>query len=219
LWVFTEDGFNRLDIESGKFRRYYLEETPQPGVHNRAFLTCLEDDEGNFWVGSYFRGLFLFDRNTGEYENFDLTRFSTMPGNVSLHEYVEPFQDRNGFIWMGTHNQGLFRYNPKAGVMDHFHTAAAGQYRLSNNIVYRILEDNSGLIWIGTEWGLNVFDPENERMSYYFTSLEDPSSISNNAVWSIMEDAQGPYGWEDGKDMLISGIESQKDLNHECRRE
>jgi hypothetical protein len=51
-----------MDKEKGTFKRYYLEDEPAPGVHNRAILTCIEDSHGNFWVGSYFRGLFKFDR-------------------------------------------------------------------------------------------------------------------------------------------------------------
>jgi signal transduction histidine kinase/ligand-binding sensor domain-containing protein/AraC-like DNA-binding protein len=60
---------------------------------------------------------------------------------------------------------------------------------LSQNTVFSLLEDKDGLIWAGTEDGLNKFD------SYTFTSYKhknkDPRSISHNQINDLYEDKNG----------------------------
>ena len=60
---------------------------------------------------------------------------------------------------------------------------------LSQNTVYKILQDRSGFMWFGTENGLNRFN------GYDFTVFQhvpgDPSSLSHNSVLEIYEDREG----------------------------
>lgn len=60
---------------------------------------------------------------------------------------------------------------------------------LSNNIVYDIIQDHEGFIWLATENGLNRFD--GYEFKKYFYSVEDTSSLSSNIVRSIVEDKKG----------------------------
>jgi signal transduction histidine kinase/ligand-binding sensor domain-containing protein/DNA-binding response OmpR family regulator len=198
LWVSTEDGLNQMDKESETFRRYYLEENPLPGLHNRAVLSCMEDADGSFWVGTFFRGLFKFDRTNGSYTHVDLGRFYQNENPQRIYNIWSMMQDSKGNLWVGTHRQGLFRYNPKTDTADHFSTTSSKrQQRISNNIIYTLMEDRQGRIWMGTDRGLNIY--EQGEMSMYFSSYEDPTSISTNGIWALMQDAAGTVwlgGWE-----------------------
>lgn len=60
---------------------------------------------------------------------------------------------------------------------------------LSNNKVNTILQDNSGLIWVGTEDGLNRFD--GYEFKIYRNNSLDSCSISDNYIWSLYEDRDG----------------------------
>lgn len=60
---------------------------------------------------------------------------------------------------------------------------------LSNNKVNTILQDNSGLIWVGTEDGLNRFD--GYEFKIYRNNPLDSCSISDNYIWSSYEDRDG----------------------------
>ena len=71
---------------------------------------------------------------------------------------------------------------------------------LSNNIIYDIIQDKYGFLWIATDDGLNRFngyefkifrhDPTNEIMP---TGRQpgQAGSLSDNSVWAIMEDHKG----------------------------
>ena len=57
---------------------------------------------------------------------------------------------------------------------------------LSDSIVWSILEDKSGNIWLGTgDGGVSVFDWES------FTHYTENEGLSNNRVRSILEDRSG----------------------------
>lgn len=60
---------------------------------------------------------------------------------------------------------------------------------LSQNTVFSILQDSYGLLWIGTEVGLNVYDGQNLR--YFTRDADDPSTLSDNIVTAVCEDSAG----------------------------
>ncbi len=60
---------------------------------------------------------------------------------------------------------------------------------LSQNAVHAIMRDRQGLVWIGTQDGLNSFDAAN--FTTYTHISEDSTSISDQFVLSIKEDATG----------------------------
>ncbi|PID55786.1 GGDEF domain-containing protein [candidate division KSB3 bacterium] len=60
---------------------------------------------------------------------------------------------------------------------------------LSQSKVYAVLQDSRGLMWFGTENGLDRYDGYNVR-SFTHNSM-DTSSISHNRIMSILEDSSG----------------------------
>lgn len=79
--------------------------------------------------------------------------------------------------------QGQAAYGPIA--FDHL-TAEDG---LSHNTVYTTLQDQDGLIWVGTRYGLNRYDGYECKV---FLPLDtDPFSLAGPTVLSLMEDKKG----------------------------
>jgi len=58
---------------------------------------------------------------------------------------------------------------------------------LSQNTVTCILQDNKGLMWFGTQDGLNQFDRTKEIFHHY--TMKD--GLPNNMIYGILEDTQG----------------------------
>ncbi len=63
---------------------------------------------------------------------------------------------------------------------------------LSQSTVETIVQDRAGLIWIGTEDGLNRFD--GYEFTVFRNDLDDPNSISGNNIWCMYVDQEG-YLW------------------------
>ena len=60
---------------------------------------------------------------------------------------------------------------------------------LSQSSVFAVLQDSNGLMWFGTEDGLNKFDGYN--FTIYKHDPEDPNSLSSNTILDIYEDQEG----------------------------
>ncbi len=60
---------------------------------------------------------------------------------------------------------------------------------LSYSVIYAILQDSQGFVWIGTEGGLNKYDGYN--FTVYQHDPYNPNSLSNNHVTDLYEDSDG----------------------------
>jgi signal transduction histidine kinase/ligand-binding sensor domain-containing protein/DNA-binding response OmpR family regulator len=60
---------------------------------------------------------------------------------------------------------------------------------LSSNTVNAILKDRLGLMWFGTDDGLDMFDGTNFRV--YRRKPNDPTSLQSNEILSLYEDSEG----------------------------
>jgi len=145
-------------------------------------MSLAEDNAGNIWVGTWSGGLnkIAVDGKLTVYHD-ELLREAPL---VVIHA------DRNGVLWVGTRGNGLYRVKPKADKLDirHFYNndndSAA---TLSNNFINAVYEDHAGLLWIGTEGGLNSFDRRTEK----FASTKVKQGPSNDVIVSIQEDDSG----------------------------
>nr|WP_263349323.1 two-component regulator propeller domain-containing protein [Paraclostridium sp. AKS81] len=95
-------------------------------------------------------------------------------------------KDSRGNLWVCT-NQGLAKYNYKTNNFIIYSNEIYDKTSLIANDVISIIEDKSGLIWLGTYAGISMFDPDNE-IQHYKTNPSDENSINSNLIQGIYED-------------------------------
>ena len=61
------------------------------------------------------------------------------------------------------------------------------QNGLTQNVVYRFLQDSHGYMWIGTHNGLTMYD--GITTTNFLQNEHDPTSITGNFISSILEDS------------------------------
>ena len=98
---------------------------------------------------------------------------------------------RNGDIWIGTMS-GLYKYNTTGNGFEIFKNIPTDNESLNNDVIYSLLEDRAGLIWVGTYLGgINKIDPTESRFKKYTDFfLSDTHSDFNN-ILSVSEDETG----------------------------
>jgi signal transduction histidine kinase len=96
-------------------------------------------------------------------------------------------QDRNSNYWIGTQN-GLYKINLEKSTVEVFRKELESHHRLSANLVYYLLEDTDGLIWIATVGGLDVYNPSTQNIRHY---VKDKNGLSDDFVISLCEDKRG----------------------------
>ena len=175
FWFGTNgDGIIRYD---GKI----LEKITVAGI-NPSFrvLEIVEDHAGNLWFGTC-QGLIKYDGN-------EFTTFSQkegLPGEDA--EIWALAMDKNGLIWVGSmggvsHFDGV-QFKPFS-LPDS--KVEKPKYMLSNQLVFKIIEDKNGTMWFATD-GNGIFKYNNGN----FTHLTTENGLVDNNTADIVEDRQG----------------------------
>lgn len=98
----------------------------------------------------------------------------------------EILQDRHGFVWIGTQGGGLNRFDGRSFKV--FRPIPGDTTSISDNFPRSLMEDSAGRLWVGTNDGLNLFNPVNETFTRFTLR---PSPAEANIVYGIDEDRVG----------------------------
>ncbi|MDH5823703.1 diguanylate cyclase [Luteimonas sp. RD2P54] len=143
-WVATRGGLARM--EHGRV----VDDPRLAPLRGRLLTSLLRDRGGTLWIGSNADGLWYLDA-AGTPQPF-------RPTSGELHESLWSLHESDDALWAGSFSGGLFRIEPDAGRV----RAYTDRDGLFNNVVYRILEDHRGRLWLSTNNGLSVLDPDTE---------------------------------------------------------
>lgn len=97
-------------------------------------------------------------------------------------------QDKTGYMWFGGDN-GLVRYNGYSAILFRHEVDDPGS--ISANLIYDLLVDSNGTLWIATVYGLNRYDAATQTFIKYFHDPDDINSLPSNDVRSILQDSKG----------------------------
>lgn len=86
---------------------------------------------------------------------------------------------------------GVYYYQPATNTLKHF-AKDTKEGRLSNDIVKGIVQDDNGLIWIGTDHGgANLLDKKNYETEILINKPDDDKTLAQNSINSIYKDNLG----------------------------
>lgn len=149
------------------------------------------------WIGT-LGGLARLEPAANEGAKPSFTRFRhdpSSPASLSDDSVRSILEDRSGTLWIGTFG-GLNRFGGTAGglepgTFEHFRHRAGDPVSLSEDRTRVIYEDREGRLWIGTDGGLNLFDPAAVTFDRYRHDPADARSLSNDRVSAIYQDRGG----------------------------
>lgn len=182
IWVGTYgNGIARLDEATGRFERF----THDPGdpdslAANQVHRLILSRD-GTLWAGTG-DGLSRFDAATGRF-----TTFKADWSDSHAQAYVSGAEDADGILWLGTHYSGLHRFDPKTGEIRVFSADPFAEGTLRDNMVPNVRIGADGIIWVGTQSGLDRFDPASGR----FTAIHEGPMGTDRTISHILQDKAG----------------------------
>ncbi|MEP6746666.1 MAG: two-component regulator propeller domain-containing protein [Bacteroidota bacterium] len=146
------EGINVLNKDYKVISRY----TPHPKMANDILLPfngyirdITEDKEGNIWIATYGGGLGVLQASSHVFANFN-TQNSKLPND----KVTCLLEDSHGFIWAGTFGGGMARIDRGNKYFNLF----SEKEGLQNSTVYKIVEDQSTLIWVSTNKGISSID-------------------------------------------------------------
>ncbi len=161
LWIGTfGGGLNRLDKKTGEFTHYIHDSEKPNSLYSDRVAAILEDHAGMLWIGTS-EGLNKFDREKEEFTQFK--HDPSDPYSLSNDRVSFLYEDSTGILCVGTYGGGLNRFDQKEGKFIHY-TKEDG---LPNNVIYGILEDDQGYLWLSTNKGISKFNPGTDEFRNY----------------------------------------------------
>ena len=192
VWVGTVGGLDRLDRETGTFIHYYPETESPNSLSGTMVNSILEDNEGNLWVGTFDSGLNKFNRET---EHFTRYRYDAKnKQTLSNDSILSIYQDKKGRVWIGTAGGGLNLYHPETETFTYY----LEKDGLPNGVVYGILEDAKGFLWLSTNFGISRFDPETETFRNFDSGDGLQSNEFNSGAYAKGRNGQLYFGGING---------------------
>jgi signal transduction histidine kinase/streptogramin lyase len=192
IWVGTAAGLDRFERQTETFIHYQPKTGDSNSLSGTGVNSILKDREGNLWVGTFDHGLNRFDLETEQFTHY---RFN--PRNketISNDGILSIHQDAKGRIWMGTFGGGLNLYHPETETFTYY----LEKDGLPNGVVYGILEDSSGHLWMSTNFGISRFDPETKTFQNFDAGDGIQSNEFNSGAYSKGRNGELYFGGING---------------------
>lgn len=170
VWFGTTNGLFRYDPETDQFTRFTYDASNPSGISDSIIQKVYIDNSGNLWIGTFSRGLNRYDAENNEFIQY--MNDPDDPNSINNDSIIAVFQDHEGRIWVGTDGGGINLLNTDLNVFTHF-TEEDG---LPSNVVYGILEDSHGYLWVSTNNGISRFDPNTVE----FVNFNESEGLQGN---------------------------------------
>jgi ligand-binding sensor domain-containing protein len=191
-WLAAYGGLKLFDAKTKK-----VYDNTQPSKHPllqlkviNGFSKIMIDRQHNIWVTTWNHLLYRYNPITAKISTYSLNNITARQGaknndGTLLVNYI--FEDVRGHLWLGTENAGLLLYNRQKDNFDYIISGKENKQGLQYNYnIFCIFQDKEENIWLGTDKGINIFNPYHQ----YFQSIhheENKNSIPKNEITCFIE--------------------------------
>lgn len=183
LWLATRGGLLEFLPDDASFRLVALQSGPDPAGSNTVW-SISEDAAGHLWLGLK-SGVCRFhpDKNTFSYYR----HAAADPHSLSADDVRKVYVDRRNRVWFGTYGGGLNRYDPSRDQIIRYARDPAEK----GGVIWDILEDGKGQLWIGEAQGVSLLDEATGRVNRFGYREGQNDGLGNHVVRSLFEDRAG----------------------------
>lgn len=169
VWVGTSKGLVKFDVANQRFTRIRL---PVDDSKVQRIISLGSSKDGKLWIGSFDSGAFYLDTKDNAITPTVKAVMVKKPGSSNLvggSENVHTIrQVADDEVWIGTYGKGILTVNLHSLETKWIRHEPTRQSSLADNAVWSIIQDQSGLIWIGSQRGMSMHDPSsNAFISIY----------------------------------------------------
>ncbi len=140
-----------------------------------------KDNFGNVWIGSVNTGLWRYNRKNDKLDVFTTTSHPHLLKSNSSIQLLH----QNDTLWVGHNGSGITKLLlPNLKKLDQFRVKGKEKELDNINVIWNLLKDSKGRLWIGTR-SSGTFIKEGSKL----TSINKHNSIlEDNTIYSITED-------------------------------
>lgn len=149
--VVNYDQMGKIDWTSQKF--YTHDPLDSTSIASNKIYQIFKDSNEEIYIATMGGGLNRFNRTDGSF-----MRYLNDPSNknsLSNDNVIVIQEDKYQNLWIGTYGGGLNKFDRNSGSFERFGVSEG----LLTEVVYGILEDKTGNLWLSTDDGIFRFDP------------------------------------------------------------
>ncbi len=177
LWVGTWEGLNLYIPEKNNFQRYYKD---THGLSGNEIFVMTEGANGHLWVGTFRNGLSYLELGGQHFIPHEGV------GNTSVRDLLSA---SDGSLWAALAGDGLWRLSLEKKSFEPVQISSTGSQENSNQSVYSLEQDHTGNIWIGGNYGVDIYYPIKGNFNHFQHNASNINTLSDNAVWGFAEDS------------------------------
>ncbi len=177
-----QSGLQKLNSDKTLFKAALIKPASVAEKLDRAnILDIIEEPGGNLWLSTNGNGVFKYNPQTKYAKLFQFHENNPQMGITN--DYTSDLCiDKQNNLWISS-SFGLSVLDLESEHITQYYHSPEDSASLSGNTIQALYCDNSGLVWVGTSTGLNVFIPKLNSFKRLITtqdySINDISSIES----------------------------------------
>jgi diguanylate cyclase (GGDEF)-like protein len=192
LWVGTTTGLAKLDSTKQKFLRFAL---PLPPEIPQKIRSLAQSKDGKIWIGTIDKGAFYLEPSSQLIKPLSVKNQSatTTPFSSDFIFTIAAVADNE--VWLGSYLTGIIVVNTQTLETRRIFHEPNRPTSLYDSVIWSIFKDRSGLIWIGTQRGLSLYNPaahavytifgeENASRSLLGKDYLAVAQLSDGQIWA-----------------------------------
>jgi signal transduction histidine kinase/ligand-binding sensor domain-containing protein/DNA-binding response OmpR family regulator len=185
IWLgMWNGGLNYFNPVTKQIKRYKNDPKDPSSLSDNNIFHILVDRNGDIWIATWGNGLNKYNPETDDFTRY--VHDANNPNSIGNFAIDYLMEDSSGKIWIGLENDGLDRFDPLTNTFTHYRSTS-NEGSLSSNSIFSIHEDSKGRIWVGTNAGLNLFEPQTETFHVY----RERDGLPNEGIMGIQEEPSG----------------------------
>jgi signal transduction histidine kinase/ligand-binding sensor domain-containing protein len=186
VWAGTRgSGLYLLDPSGAVVQHYSQDPDDEHTIASDFVLSLYESRAGILWAGTWSEGISLLVPRK-------------FPRHFALGlplAFAPDMRDSAESTWVGTFNEGLSRVSSSGEVLDVYRHDAARPQSLSSDLVFALLPETDGGLWVGTLGGLDYLAPGDEQFVHF---RHDPGDSASPGYDQLYDQVRVLYRDEPG---------------------
>lgn len=162
-FIATRDGVLLYDANTGKIQIF--EHDPKNKGNTISEGVCrlvFKDTKGKIWFATSTGGLNVLSEKEGKI-TIQPYKYNAKIKGTSKDYITAMHQDASGNYWLSTLGSGLLKWNESSQKISVFNRSNG----LPNDVIYGIVSDKKGDLWLSTNKGLCSFSPTTKKVKIY----------------------------------------------------
>jgi signal transduction histidine kinase/ligand-binding sensor domain-containing protein len=160
---------------------------PNTTFNTYGMITALAyDGDGKLYIGTEKLGVLIYEVAQKKFIKY------FPPEAFPFHNRINRiFTDQQGLVWILTKSGGLVVYSPQTDQYLSLTKNLLSPESLSGDNCTSIIQDKTGIIWVGSTGDLNKYDPNKVQFKHITHNPFNKNSLTDKMIRGVLEDGTG----------------------------